>query len=142
MRTILLTLLLAPAPTLAQEKLSAVGIGVADLDRSTQFYTQALGLQVLRTYELGYLNEVVLGHKDTDNAVLVLMNWPNDDARKYDGGDVKVVFNYPDVAAAIERMRAMGSKIDREALPHAALNGTIIGFARDPDNYVVELIQR
>ncbi|MFK7913407.1 MAG: VOC family protein [Pseudomonadales bacterium] len=127
---------------LAEEKLSAVGIGVTNLEISTRFYTQTLGLEVLRTYELGYLNEIVLGHADTDHAVLVLMNWPNDKNRKYDGSNVKVVFNHPDAATVLNRARALGSTIDREALPHPALNGTIIGLTRDPDNYVLEVIER
>ena len=142
MRALILILLVLSFPLQAEEKLSAVGIGVSDLKQSSEFYSKALGLEVLRTYELGYLNEIVLGHNGSDHAVLVLMNWPEDSQRRYEGSNVKVVFNHPNAAAVIDRIRAMGGAIDREALPHPALNGVLIGLARDPDNYVVEVIQR
>ena len=65
--------------------LGAVGIGVSDLEASAAFYSTALGLEVLRTYELGYLDEIVLGYPDGAGTVLVLMNWPGDTERRYDG---------------------------------------------------------
>ena len=39
------------------------GIGVKDLESSTRFYTDVLGMKVLRRFELGYLNEVVMGSR-------------------------------------------------------------------------------
>ena len=47
-----------------QGHLGAMGIGVTDLGVSTKFYQDVLGLSVLRTYELGYINEIVLGYAD------------------------------------------------------------------------------
>ena len=122
-------------------QLRAMGIGVADLEVSAKFYQDVLGLSVLRTYELGYINEIVLGHEDGDGSVVVLMNWP-EQARTYDGDNIKLVFYLDDPAAAIERIRATGGEILREASPIKALNGTIVGLGRDPDNYVVEVIER
>jgi len=52
------------------------------------------------------------------------------------------VFYIDDPAAAIERIRAAGGEILREASPIEALNGTVVGLGRDPDNYVVEVIAR
>ena len=60
----------------AENRLGALGIGVSDLQASTAFYAEVLQLEVLRTYELGYLNEVVLGYSESSGAVLVLMHWP------------------------------------------------------------------
>ena len=117
-----------------------MGIGVADLGVSEEFYRDVLGLQVLRTYELGYLNEIVLGYEHGEGAVVVLMNWP-EQSRSYDGNDVKLVFYVADPAAVIERIRRRGGKIDREATPITALNGRVVGLARDPDNYVVEVVE-
>lgn len=121
--------------------LGAVGIGVSDLQRSTRFYTEVLGLQVLRTYELGYIEEIVLGWPGTTGSVVVLMHWPGQD-RAYAGNDVKLVFYVDDPAAVIERIRERGRAIDREAIPHEAVDGAIVGLGRDPDNYVVEVLQR
>jgi catechol 2,3-dioxygenase-like lactoylglutathione lyase family enzyme len=135
----------ADAPTLsadAPEVLGSVGIGVKDLERSIGFYGDVLGMKVLRRFELGYLNEVVLGFPDGTGANVVLMNWPNDSSRRYDGNDVKLVFYVHDPASVIERIRAQGGHIDREAAPIEALNGTVVGLGRDPDNYVVELLGR
>lgn len=125
----------------AEDRLSAVGIGVSDLQASTAFYVDVLDVDVLRTYELGYLNEVVLGYPDSSGAVLVLMHWP-EQQRNYDGNDVKLVFDVEDPAAILERIRARGGQVDMEAGPIEAVPGAIIGFGRDPDNYVIELIKR
>ena len=126
----------------APNVLGSVGIGVKDLDASIAFYGDVLGMKVLRRFELGYLNEVVLGFPDGTGANVVLMNWPNDAARRYDGNNVKLVFYVHDPVSIIERIRAHGGKIDREAAPIEALNGTVVGLGRDPDNYVVELLGR
>ncbi len=126
-----------PAPMLG-----AVGIGVKDLDASTRFYGDVLGMKELRRFELGYLNEVVMGFPDMSGANLVLMHWPDDATRHYDGNDVKLVFYVHDPAQVIELIRKHGGKIDREATPIEALNGTIVGLGRDPDNYVIELLAR
>jgi catechol 2,3-dioxygenase-like lactoylglutathione lyase family enzyme len=130
------------APADAPNVLGSVGIGVKDLERSIAFYGDVLGMKVLRRFELGYLNEVVLGFPDGSGANVVLMNWPQDGARNYDGDNVKLVFYVHDPAAVIARIRARGGRIDREAAPIAALNGTVVGLGRDPDNYVVELLGR
>jgi lactoylglutathione lyase len=125
----------------AHARLGAMGIGVSDLDKSQAFYAEVLGLETKRVYELGYLNEIVMGYVGDEGAVVVLMNWPGQD-RVYDGNDVKLVFYVNDAAGALEKMRDRGSKIDREATPIDALPGVLVGLARDPDNYVVEVIER
>lgn len=137
----------ADAPP-SPQRLGAVGIGVSDLAASSRFYRQVLGLEVLRVYELGYLDEIVLGSPHSPDspsaeaAVLVLMHWPGDTERQYDGRDVKVVFYADDPAAVIDRIRAQGGRIDREALPHPALNGRRVGLGRDPNNYLIEVVER
>lgn len=134
----------APEPPAALESppvLGAVGIGVSDLEVSAAFYQDILGLEVLQTYELGYINEIVLGYPDGAGAALVLMNWPDQD-RSYRGGDVKLVFYVADPAAVIQRIRARGGRIDREAGPIDVLPGRLVGLGRDPDDYVVEVISQ
>lgn len=131
----------ASATASATDYLGAMGIGVSDLQRSTTFYTEVLGLEILRTYELGYIEEIVLGWPDSTGAVVVLMHWPGE-PRRYDGNDVKLVFYVDDPAGVIQRIRERGGRIDREAKPHEAVNGAIVGLGRDPDNYVVEVLER
>ena len=132
----------APNAAPSAPMLGAVGIGVKDLAVSTRFYSDVLGMKVLRRFELGYLNEVVMGFPDSPGASVVLMNWPGDATRRYDGNDVKLVFYVHDPAQIIELIRKNGGKIDREAKPIEALNGTVVGLGRDPDNYVIELLAR
>lgn len=129
------------------ERLGAVGIGVSNLATSSEFYQQVLGLKLLRTYELGYLDELVLGYdgpkaSQPNAAVVVLMHWPNDANRQYGSGELKLVFYVDDPKAVLERIRQRGGTIDREATPHPALNGGLVGLARDPDNYIIEILQR
>lgn len=142
---LLTTLLIVPVlffsvTSYGDDTLSAVGIGVKNLKTSEAFYQDILGLNTLRTYELGYINEIVLGYKSPKSAALVLMNWP-DQKRRYDGTDVKLVFYVKDPGAVIERIRGYGFEVLREASPIEALNGRVVGLARDPDNYVVEVIE-
>ena len=131
-------------------KLGFVGIGVSNIDNSTKFYQDILGLDIIGTYDdvtvdnadgsESFLDEVVLGYKDKPGTLLVLMNWPNDN-KKYDGDNTKIVFEVEDAKAVIEKIRRAGGKIDREATPHYTIEGGLVGLGRDPDNYVVEVIQ-
>ena len=131
-------------------KLGFVGIGVSNIEKSTKFYQDILGLDVIGTYDdvtvdnadgsESFLDEVVLGYNDKPGTLLVLMNWPNDD-KKYDGDNTKIVFEVEDAKAVIEKIRKVGGKIDREATPHYTIEGGLVGLGRDPVNYVVEVIQ-
>ncbi|MDA0271858.1 MAG: hypothetical protein O3C68_01225 [Proteobacteria bacterium] len=68
------------------------GIGVSDIAVSTDFYTNAVGLSELRTHKNEEIHEVVLGFVDQPGvSVLLLMHWPRDTSRRYDGTDVKIV---------------------------------------------------
>ncbi len=145
--TICLILLLSPQ---TNAKLGFVGIGVSDIEKSTKFYQDILGLDVIGTYDditvdnadgsESFLDEVVLGYKDKPGTLLVLMNWPKD-RKNYDGDIVKIVFEVEDAKSVMEKIRKAGGKIDREAIPHYTIEGGLVGLGRDPDNYVVEIIQ-
>jgi catechol 2,3-dioxygenase-like lactoylglutathione lyase family enzyme len=142
LKVVAIWVLLALAPAALADYLGLTGIGVKDLEKSKAFYHEVLGMQVARTYELGYLNEIVMVYPEGKGGSLVLMNWPNDTERVYDGNNVKLVFEVADPAAIIEKIRSRGLKIDREAGPIEALPGAVVALARDPDNYVVELLKR
>ena len=129
-------------PTPSADALGAVGIGVADLARSTTFYVDVLGMRQLQTFHVGDLDEVVVGFPQGLSAAIVLMHWQNDAARKYDGTNVKLVFDVDDPAAVLARIRARGGKVERDATPIEVLNGRIVGLGRDPDNYLIELLKR
>jgi lactoylglutathione lyase len=115
---------------------------VGDLERSIAFYTNVLGMQLLRRkdYPAGEFTLAFIGYGDeTDQTVLELTyNWGVD---KYELGTAfgHIALEVPDVYAACEKMRAAGGKIIREAGPMNA-GTTIIAFLEDPDGYQIELI--
>ncbi len=119
--------------------LTAVGIGVSDLARSADFYSRVLGMKQTQSFKLDYMDEIVLAHEGR-NAV-VLMHWTDGSARNYSDNPIKLVFQVADSAGLIERIRAEGLAITMEPKPYPGMGGAIIGLAKDPDGYVIELIQ-
>jgi lactoylglutathione lyase len=121
------------------ENLAAVGIGVADMAKSEAFYTGVLGMQVQQRINLPHLQEVVVGYEGRTS--VVLMHWLDGSERNYRDNPVKLVFFVPDAKGQIEKIRAAGLPISREAEVMPEFNNMIIGLAEDPDGYVVEFLQ-
>ena len=118
---------------------------VGDLQRSIDFYTQVLGMQLLRQSEneVGRYTLAFLGYAGGNPAqaeIELTYNWGVD---SYDLGTAygHIALGVPDCAAACEKIRAAGGSITREAGPVKGGN-TIIAFVQDPDGYKIELIQR
>ncbi|MFC4474363.1 lactoylglutathione lyase [Comamonas denitrificans] len=117
---------------------------VGNLQRSIDFYTQVLGMQLLRTsenpqyqYSLAFLG---FGGGNPAQAELELTyNWGTD---HYDLGTAygHIALGVPDAYAACEKIRAAGGKITREPGPVKG-GSTVIAFVTDPDGYKIELIQ-
>ena len=121
--------------------IGAVGIGVSDLARSADFYTRVLGMKVITTFKLDDTDEIVVGFEGRGSA-LVLMHWTDGSVRNYANNPIKIVLYVPDPRAAADAIRADGLEIVREPTPIASLGGAVVGFAKDPDGYLVELLQR
>ena len=119
----------------------ATGIGVSDLARSADFYTRVLGMTVQQTFTLDHMDEIMVGYEGK-GASLVLMHWTDGSARNYRDNPIKLVLYVPDAAAAVDAIRAEGLEIVREAATSPGMGGALIGFGKDPDGYLVELIQR
>ena len=119
--------------------LGATGIGVSDLQASATFYKAALGLEEIRTFKLDYMDEIVLAHEGR-NAV-VLMHWTDGSPRNYKDVPVKLVFYVTDPVAMADRIRKAGGRITLEPAPIASLGGAVVCLAKDPDGYVIELLQ-
>jgi lactoylglutathione lyase len=113
-----------------------------DLDRSIDFYTQILGMQLLRRkdYPDGKFTLAFIGYgAEKYNTVIELTyNWGVD---KYEPGNAygHIAIEVDDVYAACEAIRQKGGKILRAAGPMNA-GTTIIAFVADPDGYYIELI--
>jgi lactoylglutathione lyase len=119
--------------------MAAVGIGVSDLKRSVDFYTRVLGMSEMQTIKLPHMIEVVVGYEG--RTAVVLMNYIDGSEQHYANNPVKLVFTVPDAKTMMEAIREDGLEIVREAEVYPGMNGTIIGLAKDPDGYVIELMQ-
>ena len=117
-------------------------IRTGDLDRSIDFYTNVLGMKLLRRHEYpdGKFTLAFLGYGDeSEHAVIELTyNWGVD---HYDLGTGygHIALEVDDVYTACDEIKRLGGKMVREAGP---MNGgtRIIAFVRDPDGYMIELI--
>ena len=131
-------------------KIGFTGIGVSNLKKSSDFYQKILELEEKGTYEnvevdlqdgsSFNIDEIVLGERGSEENLLVLMNWPNEE-RLYDGLNIKVVFAVDNAKSTMDIIRSNGGIVDREALPHYTIEGGLVGLARDFDNNVIEIIQ-
>ncbi len=115
-----------------------------DLDRSIKFYTEILGMKLLRRqdYPNGQFTLAFLGYGDeSDHTVIELTyNWGVD---RYEMGTAygHIAIGVDDVYRATAEVKNRGGKILREAGPMNA-GTTIISFVEDPDGYPIELIGR
>lgn len=117
---------------------------VGDLQRSIRFYTDVLGMKVLRTTdrpEQKYTLAFVGYGDESGHAVLELTY--NYGVGTYNLGNAfgHVAIEVPDVAAACSAVRAKDGKVTREAGPVKG-GTTVIAFVEDPDGYKIELIER
>ncbi len=119
--------------------LSAVGIGVSDLAKSTDFYVNVMGMEKIRSYKLSYMDEEVLGYPDAESFI-VLMHWTDGSPRTYKDLPIKIVTRVKDPVALAAKIKAAGYEVTREPQPSEAVGGAIVGFAKDPDGYTLELL--
>jgi lactoylglutathione lyase len=120
--------------------LTAVGIGVTDLERSEAFYRDVLGMKRTGTFHLDYMDEVMLAHEG--RSAVVLMHYTDGSARNYRDNPVKLVFYVTDPVGLAGKIKADGLEVTHEPTPNAGMGGAVICLAKDPDGYVIELIQR
>lgn len=115
---------------------------VGDLDRSIAFYTDLLGMQLLRRRDFpqGRFTLAFLGYgPETENAVLELThNW---DTASYELGTAygHVAIGVDDVHATCAQIKAKGGKVVREPGPMQH-GSTVLAFIEDPDGYRIELL--
>ena len=117
---------------------------VGDLDKSIAFYTDVLGMQLLRQkdYPKGEFTLAFLGYGDeAKHTVLELTyNWGKHNY-ELGTGFGHIAINVEDVYQATEKAKAQGATVTREAGPMNAGN-TIVAFLTDPDGYEIELLSK
>ena len=116
---------------------------VGNLEESVKFYTEVLGMKLLRQKEYpdGKFTLAFVGYgDDSDHTVLELTyNWG---VEKYNLGDAygHIAIGIDDIYGTCNEIKARGGKVTREAGPMKH-GSTVIAFVEDPDGYKVELIQ-
>ncbi|KXU38040.1 glyoxalase I [Ventosimonas gracilis] len=115
---------------------------VGNLDRSINFYTQVLGMRLLRRddFPSGKFTLAFVGYGDEATASVIELthNW---ETKEYDLGNGfgHIALEVPDVYQACEQIKVRGGKITREAGPMQH-GSRILAFAEDPDGYKIELL--
>ena len=117
---------------------------VGNLDRSIKFYTEVLGMKLLRKHDYPdgkfTLAFVGYGSENDHTAIELTHNW---DTASYDLGNAfgHIALEVDDAYKACEQVKKVGGKVVREAGPMK--HGTIvIAFIEDPDGYKIEFIQK
>jgi len=119
-------------------------IRVGNLDESLKFYTEVLGMRLLRKHDYpeGKFTLAFVGYgEESQTAVIELTyNWGVD---KYDLGTGfgHIAIGVEDIHKTVEEIRARGGKVVREPGPMKH-GSTVIAFIEDPTGYRIELIQR
>ena len=118
-------------------------IRVTDLDKSIDFYTNIFGMQLLRKKDFpdGKFTLAFIGYGSEDeNSVIELThNWETD---KYDLGNAfgHIAIAVDDAYKACDEISAKGGNVVRPAGPMKH-GGSVIAFVKDPDGYMIELIE-
>lgn len=119
-------------------------IRVGDLQRSIDFYTQVLGMRLLRRtdYPSGRFTNAFVGYDEESRAAVLELthNW---DTQAYDMGTGfgHVAVEVDDAYKACDEVKKRGGRVTRE--PGPMKHGTtVIAFVEDPDGYKIEFVQR
>lgn len=116
---------------------------VGDMERSVKFYTEVMGMKLLRTtdrpdqqYSLAFVG---YGTEDAHAVIELTYNYGVD---KYDLGTAfgHIAIEVPDAYKTCETVKTKGGIVSREAGPVKG-GSTVIAFVQDPDGYKIELIQ-
>ena len=116
---------------------------VGDLERSLRFYTEVLGMNLLRRkdYPTGRFTLAFVGYGEESNSTVLELthNWDQD---RYETGDGygHIALGVEDIQSTCSGIAERGGRVVREPGPMQH-GSTVIAFVEDPDGYKVELIQ-
>jgi len=120
-------------------------IRVRDLDKSLDFYSRLLGMNVMRKndFPTGKFTLAFVGYGDEkDNAVIELThNWDQEEPYELGSGFGHLAIGVPDIYATCSELEKEGVSIPRPPGPMKH-GGSVIAFIEDPDGYKIELIER
>ena len=116
---------------------------VGDLEKSIKFYTKVMGMQLLRTNENKQYEDTIaflgFGAESEDAVIELTYNWGT---TKYDLGTAfgHIAIGVDDIYITCDAIKAAGGNVTREPGPVKG-GSTHIAFVKDPDGYMLELIQ-
>ncbi len=117
---------------------------VTDLERSVKFYIDTLGMKELRRRDVpdGKYTLVFVGYENNPEQAVIELTY-NYGVDKYEIGNAfgHLAIGVPNVAQTCEFVRSNGGTVTREAGP-VKFGTTIIAFVKDPDGYMIELIEQ
>lgn len=119
--------------------LAAAGIGVKDLNASAEFYCSVFGMKQLQFLKLDEMDEIILGFEGVKGAAVVLMHYTDGSNPDYENLPVKLAFYVDDLDASIAAVESAGCEIVR---PPTKFQGTTLAFGKDPNGYLVEMIEK
>jgi lactoylglutathione lyase len=131
---------------MSEPRLAYVVLKVADLERSLAFYTNAVGMKEIFRYDLGGgVTEVGVSYQSAPDSALgqgVALVHESNRKEPFEHGNAfsRFVLAVPDIAATFERLAAAGAEIARTPVRYERFHATV-GFAKDPDGYVIEFLQ-
>ena len=117
---------------------------VGDLQRSVDFYSKAFGMKEIRRRDVpdGKYTLAFVGYGDEEHNTVIELTY-NYGVEKYELGNQfgHLAIGVPDVAAACDIASKAGGVVTRQPGP-VKFGTTIIAFVKDPDGYMIELVQR
>ena len=132
-------------PAIVPKRILHTMIRVRELEKSLDFYTRALGMQLLRRTDFPggrfTLAFVGYGPEESDAVLELTHNWDQADAYEIGTGYGHIALATPKIYETCAMFEQAGVKITRP--PGPMKNGTrVIAFIEDPDGYKIELVER
>ncbi len=134
----------ASAPAVGDARFLHTMLRVLDLDKSLDFYTRLLGMQVMRKRDVpaGKYSLAFVGYGDERSSSVIELTYNWDQKEPYQIGSAfgHLAIGVKDIYGVCEKLKGEGVKIPRP--PGPVQHGTtVIAFIEDPDGYKIELIQ-
>lgn len=121
-------------------ELSLTALRVSDLERAQRFWVEGCGFPLRSSFSTQNFDAAIVGADGTAGLELVREH-ESTIAPGTPGGFWKIVLASDDVTAAQNRLVEHGGSVVMEAQPLEHLDGLVIGIVKDPDGYLVELVQ-
>jgi predicted enzyme related to lactoylglutathione lyase len=119
----------------------ALGFAVSNLQASVDFYSNVLGMKQTGEYDLGTLTEKVMQYSTGHGSAVVLQGYTDTTKRNTKDNPVIEVHQVTDAAATAAKIAMGGGSVVTPAGPDPTLGNRIVAMAKDPDGYLLELVQ-